>query len=149
MEIFRQQTQEEKKDFKDLLDTTPTLIETFRKQAEVKQAEYLKKGKPYCYRCARYDFLDWVDKNKKEMERTQGFLDFEKLKAQMPDIEIYGNENRFKFIKETEIIDPGKWKGDIPKKHVYCDYICNVRQCKLSILVSDNENMSSVQYTKQ
>ena len=66
--IFREPTNEEKKDFKPLLQVTPR--KQFLKQLAETQQEFLQDKLPYCQKCAMIHFDDKVENMQKELSRT-------------------------------------------------------------------------------
>ena len=153
-EFFRQPTTEEKKDFIVLKEKSPNLLLQFKKKAEDKQSDYFREKKPFCFTCARYDFLDWYEKNQKEMGRAEGFVDFDALKNKLPELEIYGDKDRFILVNSNDKVDPGKWKGDIPLLVTFNNYKCKIRGCNLSIeakrtqMNNESKEMSNLQQSK-
>ena len=76
-----------------------------------------------------------------EMERASGFIDFTVLKFPMPNLEEYGKEDRFIFIKEQDAMEPIPFSsGGLQRQAkigVHRDYKCKVRNCGISIFISN------------
>src|ERR1041385_6403277 len=104
--IGRQQTSEEKKNFKSLLEDTPTLRETFTQKLIEAQQKATKEHIPFCASCAKIDFNDWAEQQAKEMDRVIGFTDFTKLKSNIPNLGDYSKIDRFVNLGEQLISEP-------------------------------------------
>jgi len=103
----------------------------FREKVEKMSAEYLRKKKPFCARCAYLDYKK-VKSDIIEAERT-GYVDFKRLGIKLPKLEEYGAEDRFEFVREGETMDPGRWKGDPITHKKWKEYKCKVRGCGITI----------------
>lgn len=133
-EIFREQTTDEKKDFVNILKKDKELdaYQRFKKTAEAKEAASFKKYQPYCFRCARLDFL----KKKKEIEEEAqlNLNDDVKIDANF-DYEQYGDIKRFKEVKRSEVFAQDK-RYAVPIQVVIAhniSYTCKVRGCGITI----------------
>jgi len=144
-EIFREPTSEEKKDFKDLLEERPTVIDKFKSQLQSKEKEYNLKRKPFCARCARIDFQDSVNAKVSEMERHANFeTELSKFKITIPDLEQYGKDDRFKLIKDIPAMEPVNKveSGQVARQTqigVHRDFKCKVRGCGISVFIPNSE----------
>jgi len=145
-EFFRQQTQEEKQEFKPLVIQKDTAQKVFRRKLEKVQQSYFEKHKPFCARCAKFDFKDVMDRKVKEYERTHGHADFDKIKADLDDLDEYGKESRFKFIKDRDAMEP-LGVADFSKGHVqrqikigiHKEFRCKVRDCGVDLFIPTDE----------
>ena|SRR3990167_10752346 len=104
--ILREPTEEEKKEFIDVRDplhkqNTPQA--QFLLALREKEYEYTKKYLPFDYQCARLDFLDKLDRAKKEA--TRGGRTEREIKIDFGDLDSYGNPKRFFLVKEDEDIE--------------------------------------------
>ena len=145
MEIFREPTSEEKKDFKLILSNEEDIFEKFRKKVQETEKQYFSDNKPFCSRCARIEFKESVSKKIKGFEETIGYEnDISKFKISMPELAPYGEADRFDFIKESKAMEPvpagtGTLKRQI-QIGVHKDYRCKVRNCGISLFVSNGIN---------
>lgn len=143
--IIREPTKEELKDFIPLGKADET-FKKLRQEILNKEKEHFKKKKPYCARCAKLDIQRNLNAISKEMQNYEGYIDFEKLGIKSPDLEEYGNADRFKLIKERDAMEPIQRadfaRGTIERKikiGVFRDYQCKVRGCGISIFISNDE----------
>ena len=107
------------------------------KLAEVSQ-EFVKNHKPFDEQCARLDFRDKVETLERESERRHGFVKVEEIKLESGDLDKYGDEDRFEFIKDVEaygdkIAEDGKKTRGIIGHTL--DYNCKNRGHGISVLV--------------
>ena len=147
--IFREPSQIEKAEMV-MIETgrkKKTIIEAFKEKAEAKEKEYLQeKKKPFCFRCARFDFLDNIQKNMTELERSASYeTDIDKYKLKLPDLDQYAKEDRFELIKETIAMEPvpGLVSGRTVHRNIqigaHRDFKCKVRGCGISIFISNDD----------
>ena len=138
MTIERKPTTEELRNY------IPTGFQTIEKRFRVNRVkveqEHVKKHKPYCARCADLDFTDMWENKKKELERQVGVGeqgDQTSITFDFPDLEKYGNEDRFDLTGKQPIIREVINDGvRVPKKvGEYFEYRCKVRKCGHSIEV--------------
>lgn len=135
-EFFREPTLEEKKDFRVIQGTQQeNPKEIFRKDLEKVEKEFLQgKRKPFCARCAKFDFKDAIDDKIKEAERKSGYVDINQLKVGKLDLNEYSDPDRFKLINVQEVLEPANAaKGTKAHMKKCYNYKCNVRQCGISI----------------
>ena len=143
--IFREASQSEKSEMV-ILDSgrkKKTILEVFKEKGEAKEKEFLNvKKKPFCFRCARFDFLDSLNKNMTELERTSAYeTDIDKYKIKIPDLETYGKEDRFTLVKESIAMEPVPTVVSGQTVHrniqigVHRDFRCKVRNCGISIFI--------------
>ena len=107
--ILRQQTEEEKRQFKEI--GSKDFQSEFRKKLIKKEQEYVKVHKPFCYRCAKMDFEDRIAKSVKESGRVSGELTLEQIKSMkidIGDLENYGKPEKFTKHKENQEIIENK-----------------------------------------
>lgn len=100
-EIFRPQTSEEKKDFKDIMDTTEQPDEVFMKKLKVRQNKATAQHLPFCYRCAKLDYEQATELTRGEFSNMLGE---EAIKRQLKvvnsfEYEKYAGAENFKFGK--------------------------------------------------
>lgn len=144
-EFFREATSEEKKDFKPILvDNAPTITDLFKQKLAEKEKEYLNIKKPFCARCARLDFKKLVEDRIRDVEESAGYAEVSKIKLDIPDLDVYGKEDRFEFLKESKAMEPvAKALTDKVTRQiqigVHRDYRCKVRKCGVSIFFSNEE----------
>ena len=145
--IFVEPTDEQKRSMKMLRvdGNEPTVKDIATQRILEKERTFLQElRKPYCARCAKFDVQDFLEKNTKEAERLAGFANFDKLVTQLPDLEAYGNPDRFIFVKETDAmepanrIEPGKVTRQI-KIGVNRSYRCKIRNCGISLQFLNEE----------
>lgn len=141
--VFRNPTPEEKKEFVNILNQKQDILEKFISKVNDKEREYFLQFKPFCSRCAKFDFKDEIERKMTEMERVQYSTDLSNFELSMPDLEVYGKEDRFKFLKESNAMEPtGVIKfNQIERKvkiGVHKDYRCKVRGCGISIFIPDS-----------
>ena len=145
--IFREQTDEEKRDFTQLRERGSDDIqfkERFRLALEIEESKFRKQLKPFCARCARIDFEDKVNKAITEMERKVGYAR-SNINIEIPDFEPYGRSERFQMIKEQDAMEPVGAAASILagtivrqiKIGVHRDYKCRERGCGISIFISN------------
>lgn len=151
-EFFRKQSSGEKSDYRQIPSVIQrnTSNEIFKEKLIETEKQFTSKRKPFCFRCARMDFQDTMDEGMREYERRVGYVDFEKFKINMPDLEEYGKESRFEFVKETEIFEPANAaKGTKPHMKICKDYKCKERGCGISVFVTEEELKKETKETKE
>lgn len=140
-EIFRQPTEQEKRDFRPLNVTgkpaNPVL--EFRKKLEIKEAKYFKEFKPFCARCGKLDFKDLMETQMKKIERKVGYFDTSQVIAPKLELDQYGDPDRFEIVRESDAMEPitittGTIQRQI-KIGVHRDYRCKVNDCGISIFI--------------
>ena len=146
-EIFRNQTQEEKKDFQSLMDENDqqALVLSFRKKADEKEAEYHnKKKKPFCRRCALIDYQKMIKDQLNELEHHIGYGELTRI--ELPDLNLddYGNPEQFEFKGEKKAMEPiGRVEGGgiTRQKQIGIDrtWKCKRRGCNISIYIDHSE----------
>lgn len=140
-EIFREQTNEEKKDFKTIMNPPETIEDRFKKELQKVEYQFQKNKKPFCARCARMDFKEQIQGKLKKMSDNVDYeTDINKFKIELPDFTVYGEESRFKEIGQKELFNPANAaKGDKAHMEYATDYKCTVRGCGLSIFTGNNK----------
>ena len=123
-------------DYKDIGVVSP-LITFDIKLAEVSQ-EFVKKHKPFDAQCARLDFRDKVEGLERESERRHGYIKVEDIKIEPGNLDKYGDEDRFEFLKDEaaygdKIAEDGKKTRGIIGHTM--DYKCKNRGHGISVLV--------------
>lgn len=111
--IFRQPTDEEKKNFIPLSVTearNQDLFSLFNERLIKVEQQCVKSRIPFCRNCARIDFKKTVQDTIKEREETVYETDPDKFKIKVPTEkelkEKYADPNYFNFIKETDALAP-------------------------------------------
>ena len=146
-EIFRQETQEERLDFKPILKRNEDIVGNFKDKYEKKSQEFTEKFKPFCIRCARIDFKERIESTIREQENTIGYgnvKEITEVDISAFDLEPYGKETRFTLVKESKAMEPvGKVEqGTIQRQvqiGVHKEYVCKERGCGLSIFVPSEQ----------
>lgn len=139
-EFFRKPTEPERRNFVNINIESENVSEIFRKKIDEEQKKHSETFKPFCARCARFDFQDLLKQAITEAERTRGYADFRDLKVNLPDLAPYGEDSRFTFLKEQKAMEPvGKLEAGKVQRQiqigVHKDYKCNVRNCGISVFV--------------
>lgn len=160
MTIIRDPTNEEvtgKDGFMPLIASKqePSLMSIFINKVQKAEANNFKQFKPFCFRCAREDFLDWCDKVGKESQISLGYKAFDKVKSKMPELDQYGQIERFELIKQTDAMEPtGKvTEGGLTRQvkiGINNIYQCKERGCGVSIFIPNDqsEKVSDLQQPK-
>lgn len=94
---------------KDYIDALSDNFEKrFRRELVQVQLEYVKKHKPFCYRCAKIDFLEKLNTMSRETQFTSeqdkespSTIVYENLLPK--DVNAYGDSKRFELLKEEEV----------------------------------------------
>ncbi len=115
-----------------------TIEKEFRKERIAKEQEYVKLHKPYCARCADLDFTDMWEDKKKELARKvskDGLVDETKIAFSKPDLDKYGDMDRFEKKTESPIIREVVVDGVKVPKLVghYHEYECKIRGCGMAV----------------
>lgn len=140
--IFRPRTPAEKLDFADVSkrsrDATPEF--RIRKILEKHQQDATKAHIPFCYRCAKLDAQDRIDKAEKEVARG-GIVDNKDLSIN-PD--PYYSMKRFELLdsaeaRERTIIGTSSTMAVIGTHY---NFQCRARGCGISVFVPVNEKPS-------
>jgi len=110
-----------------------TFQDYFRKKLIEEEQKYVKKFQPFCFRCAKIDFEDKVEKKIKEMERKLGYIDWGNKELTRIDIDFknYGPQ-RFeqidiKEVREDKLLDGIRQPGILTGYNII--YRCKVRGC--------------------
>ena len=143
-EFFRQPTEEEKKDFKPLMNAPRHPMSIFKNKVEVVEKEFGLKRLPYCARCAKFDFKDKIDEQVNEMERRSGYANFSELNIPKLDLYEYGKSDRFKLIGETKAMEPTASirEGSVTRQvqiGIHRDFRCKIRNCGISVFISNDD----------
>ena len=123
-------------DYKDIGIVSPLVIFDI-KLAEVSQ-EFVKKHKPFDAQCARLDFKDKLEGLERESERRYGYIKVGDIKIEPGNLDRYGDEDRFEFLKDEEtygdkVAEDGKKTRGIVGHTI--DYKCKQRGHGISVLV--------------
>lgn len=143
-EFFREATNEEKKEWKPVVDERKqTPKEKFLDMVAEKSKETTINRTPFCQRCARLDFEDEWGRKIKFLEETQGYAKVEKMKVDFPNLDTY-TDKWFTLLNETDAMEPvhhsdGKRITRQIKIGVHRNYQCKLRKCKVSIFISNEE----------
>ncbi len=99
--IFRQASDAEKSDFIEL--GRKNILTKFLAKLSEKRAEYQKKYKPYDGYSARIDFEELV---RRTVVETEANLNKDNVKSiELPDLDIYGNADRFELVKIDDVVE--------------------------------------------
>lgn len=99
--ILRTQTEEEKKDYRELGKQTP--LSLFRKKLTEVEVTFTKAHKPFDAQCARIDFQDKLEDVEKESERVHGYVRLKDVEGiDFGNLNSYGDEDRFEMIGDDE-----------------------------------------------
>ena len=103
--IDREQSNSEKNDY-DLLGTI-TPKEKFLKQLADVEMKHVRNSMPFDGQCAKADFNEQLEQLERESERRTGFISptFIKSNLKIPNLDDYGNANRFDIVQEDEDIE--------------------------------------------
>ncbi len=126
------------KDYQDIgVNREHTVSEIFRKKNTEMQAKYTREHKPYCFRCANLDFDDSIERQKQESIRSHGFINWKEISIEIPDLDKYGNINRFQFLKKSPIRQEKIIDGvRVPIVSAYWhEFTCKTRNCGHSVEV--------------
>lgn len=97
------------------------------KLLDAKQKEMMKKGLPFCYRCAKLD----MEKEQGERFKMPGYARKYKIEKNVPyklDIKKYADPKHFKLIGETLKTETKRMNGDrIDYDVKFLDYQCLTR----------------------
>lgn len=142
-EIFREPTEQERKDFIDIR-SAGTMYKTFKTKLEAVEQDFLHKHKkPFCFRCAKLDFEDLLETAKKELGRLQGDARAKKQVqlVNTKDWTVYGRADRFALLGESPAMDRVRVgeKTEVRQVGTYKNYECRERGCGVSILIPTNE----------
>lgn len=144
MEIFREITSEDKRDFKPILSKDEDIFDKFRRTLEETEKEYHSNHKPFCSRCAKIEFKELINKKIKGFEETVGYeTDISKFKISIPDLKPYGEESRFELVKESKAMEPISGTGTLVRQiqiGIHRDYKCKVRNCGISLFIQNGTN---------
>jgi len=117
----------------------------FRKELIELEQEYVKRHKPFCYRCAKIDFQNKLAKAIKErqvqVESAEGgnpdIIGLEYQKIMLDDLSIYGDIKRFELLKEEEV-NADKVIAGVKTPTLACirqNFRCTVRKCGYAVEV--------------
>lgn len=148
LDIVGQLSPEQAKDTIDTIENrTRTLRQKALKEYERQQAKLFKLGKPFCFRCAKLDYekqqsdlyevAGTKQKYLKELH-DQGLNYTEKNIPVKVDLKPYGEEKRFKLIKQDTQVEVQRVNGARIKYTTFYDtYRCMTRGCHISIQTSE------------
>lgn len=122
--IYREPTQEEKKDMIDI--RKPQQKTGFQQQCINEENMMSTSKKPFCRRCALLDYKDYQENQTKEQARGATTT------LKKPEIETYKEPKRFQKLKETTK-DFTHYKGGPTQTVTYTEYRCRIRGCGISI----------------
>ena len=140
--IIREQTDEEKRDFK-LLGEKNKYAENFMKALKEKRQEHTKDHTPFCYRCAKLDFEKKVNNVIQEAalrnpvsQEASNIINFK-----APDLKDYADKKRFKVGKIQDALDRprGIMTSEQMKIGEHHDFICKERGCGISVYIPNSE----------
>lgn len=138
--IFRQQTEEEKLDYKNINEHT--IKREFLRQLSEVEAKYTRIHKPFDARCCIDDFTRHIDDVENESERVYGYVKKdEMMKIKMPDFELYGKEDRFELVGDDEDIEMQNINGIRTPRTIghTVKYQCKLRKHYVSVFVPIEE----------
>ena len=137
--IDRPLTEAEKREFIDVRNQTPR--QAFRRHMDKTKGEYTRKHKPFCERCATFDFQDALAKHVRESVRRQKVSNYtEALNAStmdFHDLNQYGADVRFELLSRKEHFETVRIQLTTVREQTgwMLDYRCKIRQCGHSVFV--------------
>jgi len=133
-DIIRPATVDERKDFIELKRVNKDI---FAEKVTEKEQEMRKKFRPYCMRCANYDYQDKIKNLKMEAVRAGGDMTAEQLAKMNFDFEKYGEVSRFQLLDESDVNEAKIIDGVRAqyKTGTYKNYKCKVRGCGHTVFV--------------
>lgn len=139
--IFREQTNEEKTDFKSILEEEDDPVESFKKRAVEQQQLHNQQKKPFCFRCANLDMQKKWNALQEEMAINVNYVKGKKAlikQLEFPELSEYGKEDRFISLPDTDAYEPTNkvTETNVIRKlkiGIYKNYKCKVRGCGHSI----------------
>jgi len=127
---------EQKKDFKDIIYGGKTPKQLFIKKLTLKQQEYTKESKPFCYICAKQDWEDQARMKQLEFMRYGQHDGETKLQIDIGDLDNYGIPENFELLDdpkpkdETVIINGTK----VPQRaYMRYEYRCIKRRHGMTV----------------
>jgi len=140
--IFREQNADEKKEFQPI--GKKTFQDVARQHLISIEKEQVKKHLPFCYRCAKMDLQDLIDKKMIETVRSESKLVETSPKIELEKIDFvqkYGEKN-FEMLGSSEVIEKKLLDGiRAPVKTGYqYEYKCKKRGCWCSVFVPLSEH---------
>ena len=154
VDIFREPTEEEKKNFVPLSvmeARNQDLFALFNERLIKVEQQCVKSKMPFCRNCARIDFKKLVQDTIKEREETVYETDPDKFKIKVPTEkelkETYANPNYFNFIKEIDALAPttgipGSLVRQV-KTGIIKDYKCKKFAHGISIEVDESQSAAN------
>lgn len=137
--IDRPLTEAEKREFVDIRQLSPK--QAFRRQLAKVKFEHDRKHKPFCERCAMFDFQDYLANTLRETVRRQKVTNVtEALNSstiEMPDFNKYGAEDRFDLLRKEAQFETVKANLTVIREQTgwRYEYQCKIRQCGHSVFV--------------
>lgn len=139
--IYRPQTAEEARDFKDI--NKRTIQDVFRTTLISFEQKATKERKPYCAKCAKIDFEDWHEKIAREAVRNAGnrkkaVVEYD-IKSVI-DFSSYGTESRFKLLNKSDAMEPVRRGERTIQEKIgeNWDYECQVNSCMRTVFVPNS-----------
>lgn|SRR3990167_328283 len=135
MDIYREPSEEEKKDFQSIFKKKEDSLDKFTRTVNNLETEYLSNKKPFCKKCAIADFKEVVEFKLKRMGEAERYeTDLEQFNMDLPKPDKYGDINRFKNLGQRKTLNPANAaKGTKASMHTSDEYQCKVRGCRISI----------------
>ena len=134
-DIFREPTEEEKRDFTPLSKKNVDPITRFTQKVNEVEKRYFEEKKPYCKKCAVADYKEALEFKLKRMSEAERYeTDLEQFNVVIPEPEKYGETERFKNLGQRKTLNPANAaKGTKSTMHVSDEYQCKVRGCRIAI----------------
>ena len=109
----------------------------FRQLNVQEEQKHVKKHEPYCFRCAKFDFEDMIDKTQKNVSRG-GLVDESDLKINLDKIDLkkYSDIKRFTLLAESDAVDSVLIIGGHRKTSkigINMSYQCNECNAKITV----------------
>lgn len=101
--IDREPTKEEKADFINLRDQKINVDRLFKKKLDEKATEWGKKFVAFDWMCARDDFKDDLERQKRESFRRHGQIKPEEIKIDWGNLDRYAGIKDLVFVAEHEV----------------------------------------------
>lgn len=137
--IIRTQTAAEKLDYEDISNVKKIKKDfkwQYRKSLIEEEQKHVEKREPFCFRCARRDFLEKEDSIRIQAKLKDIPLNEPKLiPKEFKSFGKYAHKDRFKFLRKKEARDKiivGTSKVDQIVGH-YDLWVCKERGCQISV----------------
>ena len=144
VDFIRRPNEEERRNFKNIMDTTDDETVKFKKVVEAEEKKHHKNKKPFCARCAKFDHRDLIKKQISEMERTNGYADWNQIKTENVNLQEYSGSERFEQLPDSDAMEPTglSGRGGLERKTkigIHRNYKCKKRGCGISIFHTNEE----------